>query len=267
MKRKLGIISECIGNDTVKNLPLIKTAGFDSFFTGYYRREDVAKIAEKAAKVGLEFDFIHAPFAGINSMWLEGEEGDAMLEKLIESVRSAHEYGARSVITHVSSGWNPPIINEIGVARYDKLLDFAQKNGVILSFENLRRLGHLAFLMERYEGNEYAKLCYDFGHANCYCYMPVPFAKIYGNRIECTHIHDNLGISHIHEEKTDLHLMPFDGNIDYASIIRDLDDCGYDRHLTIETDKKSAKMTNISDEQFLANAYERACKLNSLSKK
>ena len=73
MNRKLGIIASCLCNiDTLSALEKIKAAGFDSFFTGEYKNDDVAKIAARAKELGLTYEFIHAPFYSINEMWMPG---------------------------------------------------------------------------------------------------------------------------------------------------------------------------------------------------
>ncbi|MGN1094129.1 MAG: hypothetical protein ACI4SC_04045, partial [Candidatus Neoclostridium sp.] len=75
MKRKLGINAEAIaGEDSVQTLDRIAAAGFESTFTERYDVESVEKLAEKAQKLGLDMEFIHAPFAGINAMWHPGNE-------------------------------------------------------------------------------------------------------------------------------------------------------------------------------------------------
>ena len=48
MKRKLGIISDCMrGQDPVETLDKIKEIGFDSFFTGRIDVETVSKLRNK----------------------------------------------------------------------------------------------------------------------------------------------------------------------------------------------------------------------------
>ena len=74
MKRKLGIVCDCIeDNDTLLNLEKIKSAGFDSFFSSEYSVSRALELKEKAVKLGLEYEFIHAPFRLINSMWRDGD--------------------------------------------------------------------------------------------------------------------------------------------------------------------------------------------------
>ena len=83
---------------------------------------------------------------------------------------------------------------------------------------------------------------------------------MFGDRLVALHIHDNM--------KTvgeDMHLLPFDGAIDYSILMRQLKDCGFDGTLMIETAKAGKpQYESLSDEQFIKLAAERANKLLDL---
>ena len=75
IKRKLGIVLECVsGIDKLETLEIIKKTGFESTFTGEIDCERVKAIKQKADSIGIDLEFIHAPFDNINSMWLEGDD-------------------------------------------------------------------------------------------------------------------------------------------------------------------------------------------------
>ena len=57
--------------------------GFGAIFTGIGKPETIDALAPKVRAAGIDYDFIHAPFDGINRMWKEGEAGEEMLERLI----------------------------------------------------------------------------------------------------------------------------------------------------------------------------------------
>ena len=254
--RKFGIAAECLGNIPQK-VELIKSAGFEAIFTGSYTRKEVEKYKKYSDGCNLDYSFIHAPFGNINSMWLEGEEYLAIYNEMKESVISAGTFGVPVVCIHVSSGWTPPKINEVGVGRFEELFELGYKNNVVIAIENQRLPSYLAFFMDRYKNNPTVKFCYDCGHEHCFT-EGVEFAKLYGDRIACTHVHDNMGVSLDAGAFTDTHLLPFDGNLDFKKMKDGLDACGYKGGLTLEVSKKNKYFNyeNLTDEEYLKKAYD-----------
>lgn len=248
----------------VDALEKIKDAGFETFFTGEYKREDVGKIKEKADKLGLEYEFIHAPFHNINRMWMHGLGYLEVFDYMKESIDSAAEYGIPYVITHVSSGWNAPQVNDLGLSRYDEMVIYAKEKGVTLAFENLRLLGNLACLMDRYEKMDNVMYCFDCGHEHCYT-KTVSMIDVFTNRICCTHIHDNMGRPF--DDKTndyDIHLLPFDGTYNYGTMMRKLDEYGYAGSLMLEVSQNKDEYVKMSHGEFLATCYERIKKISEM---
>lgn len=267
MNRKLGIIASCLSRMGISEydaLPLIRDAGFDNFFSGWYKREDIAKLKKRADEVGLEFETIHAPFAGINNMWLQGMGYLDIYNKMVESIHAASEAGIPTVVTHLSSGWAAPEVCDLGLSRFDELVILAQRLGVTLAFENLRKIGNLAYMADRYEGVKNVGFCYDFGHGHCYT-KTVDWMDIYLDRVVCTHIHDNHGRGMEKTGDPDEHLLPFEGTIDYAHIMRKLDEYGYAGPLTLEVgagEREIAK--NVTPQEYLVDCYARVKKISEL---
>ena len=60
MKRKLGIVANCLsGIKEIDALPLIKAAGFETFFTTRaYKRDEVREIKRVADELSLEEEFL-----------------------------------------------------------------------------------------------------------------------------------------------------------------------------------------------------------------
>ena len=188
MQRQLGIHSGCIQNaDPAQTLSIIKDAGFDCFFSDRYDEKSVSKQKNQAVKLGLDFSFIHAPFMGCNHFWLAGDDYKPLFDAITSTIDVASKNEIKAVITHVSSGFTPPPVNDIGLQRFDALVEHAQRRGVILAFENLRKLGNLACLMDRYENNPFVKNCYDCGHEHCYT-VHLPFVEIFNNIVKRIYI-------------------------------------------------------------------------------
>lgn len=265
MKRKLGIVADCLyGMRAADSLDKIKEAGFETFFTNEYKRNDVAKIKRRADELGLEFEFIHAPFHSINQIWLSGLGYLVVFDYMKESIDAAAENGIPVVITHVSSGWNSPEVNDLGLSRFDELVLYAKDRGVTLAFENLRKLGNIACLVDRYEKVDNVKFCFDCGHEHCYT-KTVKMMDVFTNRVCCTHIHDNYGRPF--EDKVndfDAHLLPFDGTYDYEQMMRKLDEYGYSGSLMLEVTQNREEYIKMTHEEFLSTCFERISKISKM---
>ena len=257
MNRVFGLVCNVAEGTEEVSLELLKKYGFSNFFSDLYDLESATLLRKKADELGLEYEFIHGPFKGINDMWTS-EETPLIYKELIRSIDTAAAVKVKTVIVHVSSGWNAPKVNDLGLSRYDSLVDYAKEKGVTLAFENLRKLGNLACLMDRYENCDNVAFCYDCGHEHCYT-VTVPYAELYGDRFLCTHIHDNFGLPGKGKDG-DLHLMPFDGDIDYKKMMDSLNRIGYKGSLMLEIFCPNT----MTAEEFVKTAYERAERLSKL---
>lgn len=262
MKRKLGIMCECIeGMDPLHTLDLIKAAGFDSFFTNIYDVETTRELKAKADALGLTYEFIHAPFSGINSMWQEGDGYLNIYNGMIAAIDAAAASNIPAVILHVSSGWDTPEINDLGLSRFDAIVDYCEKNGVIAAFENLRKVGNTAYFTDRYENRSCVKFCYDNGHEHCYT-KTVCWMDIFTHNVIATHIHDNPGRGWEKDKDNDLHLLPFDGTCDFRKMMDKLNEYGYEGCLMLEL--SNSKYQNMTAEEFLQTAYDRIKKISEM---
>lgn len=261
MKRKFGIELECIGREeSYKNISIIKEAGFDSIFSNKFELKTVEKIKENATKKKLDVEFLHAPFRGVNDFWLSGLNYLPLKKNIHKSLESAAKFDIGVVVMHVDSGWNPPSICDIGLNRFDELVEYADKLGVSIAFENIRNFGTLSAMMQRYRDVANVGYCYDCGHEHCYT-ETVHFTELFGPRILCTHIHDNVGKDG--RQDPDDHLMMFDGNIDYADMMKRLNAVGYDGTLTVEIEK-GPNYDHMTNEEYVNAAYERIVKISKL---
>lgn len=250
-------------------LKIVKDLGFDAVFSGHTAKSgdkilSMGEFAELTAKVGLEYDCIHAPFDKINDIWSDNDEvGDAMLKRLTDCVEDSGKYGVPTVVVHLSSGLKPPFMYNAGKARFDKLIDCAVKNGVTVAFENQRKLSNLSYVMELYEDVKNVGFCWDVGHEKCFAggreYMP-----IFGDRLVYTHIHDN----HC-KFNGDLHMIPFDASIDYLRVTELLRKYPGNGTLTLEVfpipgSEGYPLYEKLSAKEYYTKAYSAAVKLRSM---
>lgn len=259
MKRKIGINADCIKDGfTYGNIKKLREYGFEAMFISELKGS-FGKYKDISESVGMDFEFIHAPFEGINSMWLEGNEYLRIFNRMKLAIDHASAQGVPVVIIHLSSGWNPPEANELGFSRFDRLVEYAASKSVTLAIENLRVKDNVLAAMERYKDEENVRYCYDAGHE--YCYTPgVDWIKIFGDKLICTHIHDNLGYDPTIDP--DFHYLPFDGTLDYADMIRRLDEVGYKGSLMLEVfNHTKPEYAEMTEEEFFSECAARIKKI------
>lgn len=233
--------------------------GFDSVLEIACDDCAMAGLAAAQEKHNIRAEMLHAPFRGINNIWLDCIDGDNMLAVLQQSIDKCKIVGAKIVVVHLSSGMNPPTITDIGRGRFDMLVEYAACKNVRIAFENQRRLDNLAWAMERYTDDNIVGFCWDCGHENCFTkgreYMP-----LFGKRMICNHIHDNVGVFN-----QDDHMIPFDGNIDYSKVAKYIKQSGYEGTLTLEifSFKSDIYKTLSADEYYerAASAARRICNM------
>ena len=223
--------------------------GFNTFFSSETTMEMHSRIANALAKYNMEYETVHAPFKNINDIWYEGDAGDVVYQRFSDCIDQCAEAGAGIMIVHLSSGTKAPSLSETGQTRIARLVDYAVQKNVKLAFENLRKVGNLAWALEAFEDTNMVGFCWDCGHESCFTpgkeYMPV-----FGDKLICTHIHDNEG-----EYNKDSHLIPFDGNIDFERFAEYVRKSGYTGPLTLEViAKNSNRYNDISNEEYLEKA-------------
>lgn len=267
MKRKLGINTDCLWGllDETESLRLAKKTGFEAFTTGMTDLRGVSELKNEADKLGMDFPFLHAPFGGINNMWLDGDNYKEIFAGMTEAIDSASACGVSAVVVHVSSGWNAPTVNDLGLSRFDTLVDYAASKNVTVAFENLRMVGNLTCLMDRYEKNSSVRFCYDCGHAHCYT-NPVEWLDIFTNKLIATHIHDNMSRP-IYDKSTDpdSHWLPFDGTFNYHEMMKKMDKYGYEGPLVLEVFRGAREdYKALSAEKFMLTCYDRIKRISKL---
>ncbi|MBO5670935.1 MAG: sugar phosphate isomerase/epimerase, partial [Clostridia bacterium] len=223
--------------------------GFGATFTMTENEAYHDKVANACAKHGIRYESIHAPAVGINRIWQEDDGG--ILQALMDSVRFCAIAGAPILVVHLSSGNTPPPMCDVGFSRFQRLSEYAESNGIRLAFENLRKLSNLAWAMERFPN---AGFCWDCGHESCFT-PGLRFMPLFGDRLICTHIHDNTGV---YDE--DCHFIPFDGHIDFSYVTEQLRTYDYRGTLMLEIGSrasggKSNRYDSMPAKEFLTRAY------------
>lgn len=242
--------------DTVK---MIADIGFSAVFSDMSYNGNPEYIAELCSKHSLEYQFIHAIYKGTNNIWLDNINGTEMFKALLSNIDSCGNAAVPIIVIHVSSTFAPPPISQIGIDRFKALVEHAQNKNVKIAFENLRVPKYLKWAMDNFKENDFVGFCWDIGHENCFT-KGIEYMSLYGDRLLCTHIHDNykkLG--------GDLHLIPFDGKIDYKKAALHLKKSDYNGPLMLEVFSKNEIYKNITPIDFLTKAYNAIEKFKKLT--
>lgn len=265
--------SGSFGLSVPEQIKLFKEIGFDGFFTGWSRGCGIKEWKVSADELGMIYQSVHAPFHYAAKMWRRSEEADAAVDDLLACLRDCAENEVPVMVMHAYIGFDSSTPTQEGIEIYGKVVAEAERLGVKLAFENTEGEPFLAALMEHFGDSEAVGFCWDSGHEMCYN-RSVDLLALYGKKLICTHLHDNLGIKAYDGTITwhdDLHLLPFDGIADWQGIAARLEREGFTGELTLELSTVSkpgrhendiyAKMDIVD---FLAEAYKRACRVAAL---
>jgi len=157
----------------------------------------------------------------------------------------------------IGAGYLPPMC-DVSLTRLRRMIDMAQRLGVNIAIENQcapekneRAMEVLAMFDSPRLG-----MCYDSGHGNTVKSNGTgqEMLKRFGHRLMALHLHDNDGTG-------DRHRLPFDGNIDWPSLMRQIEALGYKGPTTLEM---GGAYPELTAEEFLRTAFERAARLDAL---
>jgi sugar phosphate isomerase/epimerase len=254
MKRPFGISTHLYHADRLTREHLLEVAshGFEKvevFATrthfDYHNEAAVADLQQWLAEAGLELHSVHAPIAEslTGDRWgppltLASADPDARARALAEAERALY-IGRRIAFTafvvHLglphtqqpSAGDN----SRDGARRsVEALLKQADPLGVRLALEvipnELSRPGSLVHFVEEVLDNPHVGICLDFGHAHIDGDVSDAL-EVVAEHLITTHVHDNRG-------RTDEHLIPFEGTIDWPAALTGLQKVGYDGALMLE---------------------------------
>ncbi len=245
-----------------EQIPLIKETGFDGFFAVYTGFEPLESWARLAGEQQLFFETVHGPYQFANRMWESGKTGDDYLNFLKSCVDVCRQVSVDKFILHTTVGNQAPDISRQGLERFRLLCDYSKSLGVHICFENIEPLPHLQAVMNHIT-DPFHGFCWDIGHNMCYT-PHIDMMKLYGDRLMCLHIHDNKGVTQPGniDYRDDIHLLPFDGVLDWDWFAAQLLRYHYNGPITLEvSDQSRPEYQAMSTKEYLAAAYERGCQI------
>ncbi len=262
-------VNNSFGTDTIKQIKMFKAAGFEGFFTGWSQGCDIKNIKKHADEIGMFYQSIHAPFEHAADLWKDGEASQKATDEIIACLRDCSENDIGIMVVHAFTGFDEHSPTPEGIESFSRVVCEAEKLGVIIALENTEGEEYLAALMEVFKSSKAVGFCFDTGHELCYN-EGRDMMELYGDRLVSTHLNDNLGISNLYGKITwadDLHLLPFDGIVDFEGIAERLVKYNYRGPLTFKLKRSSKpkrhdndKYMRMTTEEYIAEAYARACR-------
>jgi sugar phosphate isomerase/epimerase len=241
-----------------ENYRLIKQAGFDATIIWWDEEgwADFRTLPGRARKAGLRVENVHASFDHACDLWADTAAGQAVFAYYTMCVEDCGRFEIPTVVMHTGHGGFPlPPIGELGLGRFEKLIERAEALGVSIALENQcssEKTERAMALLEHF-GSPNLGMCYDSGHGNV-CGRGAEMLARFGHRLKALHLHDNDGTG-------DQHRLPFDGTVDWPALMRMIHEKGYQGATTLEA---GADYPELTTEEYLARAYERAKRLEAL---
>lgn len=235
----------------------IKKVGFKKVFVQWYDEEwtiSQEKQIELCKELGFDIIFAHLGYQNINSIWQEGVEGDNLVERYKIDIKNCSRYNIPMVVMHLTSKKVAPMYNEIGLNRIRKITEYAKELGMKVAFENTKIKGYLEYVLSNIK-DENVGICFDAGHYHVHFDDEFDF-EFFKDRIFAVHLHDN-------DKSDDLHLLPFDGTINWKFVLKKLQECNYTGPITIELCYRYDYL-NMSLDEFYKIGYDRGVKLSKI---
>ncbi|HVH28865.1 MAG TPA: sugar phosphate isomerase/epimerase [Vicinamibacterales bacterium] len=256
-KRQFGVSTHLYHGERLSRDHLLEIAahGFETvelFATrthfDYHNPAAVADLQQWLADAGLTLHGVHAPVMDayeqgrwIRPLSLASSDAAARARAVSETELATHiarRIPVNVLVTHVGlprthTADLPADVRGAALRSIEEIQRVAAPLGVRIAVEvipnELSRAGSLVHLvendLEELEGYEIG-ICLDFGHAHMDGDL-LDAIEIVSEHVIAAHVHDNRG-------RTDDHLVPFDGTIDWPSALTAVQKVGYDGVLLFE---------------------------------
>lgn len=259
LTNEIGITTGCDCGDTLEEtLRNIKNAGFSHVMLDRYK--DLNADIETTKRFGLKIPFVHLDGRLSNNLWEQGETGDAYVAQVMREIEILGRHNIDAGVIHHSH--NNDIItpartpNEQALANLRKIVEHAEKYRTKLLIENTDHMEHLAYLLDNVQ-SPYLGFCYDSGHHNLFHPEQDLLGK-YGDRLGAVHLHDNrMDYFPGQGWDGDLHLLPFDGKVDFDKVARGIAQSAYNGGTMLETNR-GAKIRKTYDHMTPSEYLQKA---------
>ena len=233
----------------------------------YHNPAAVADLQQWLADAGLELHGVHAPVTDsyIGGRWgapltlasVDADRRAAALAEAEQALFVARRIPIQVLVVHLGlpRTQSSPGDNNRDSARrsVEALQELATPLGVRVAVEvipnELSRAGSLVHFVEEDLDAPEVGICLDFGHAHMDGDLLDAIETVSGHVIT-THVHDNRG-------RTDDHLVPFDGTIEWPAAMTAVQKIGYDQTLLFEIASHGSPKDTLARAQRAREKLER----------
>ena len=228
---------------------MVKEIGFDGLFSGEVHGDDfesMKRVRRIANETGLLYEFSHSKIPGCKELWRHSGKGQDYVKLLKRNIDNCARLEIPILVVHCQPEYQTEPDMALGLGLLEPVVRYAEDAGVKIAFENIDHPQCLLQTMAHFT-DAHVGFCYDAGHEACRGYG-YEFLPLVGDRLICTHIHDNDMID-------DLHLIPFDGKIDWQRVMQQLKECHYQGPLTLEL-RYGKFYEGVSETEFLKKSFD-----------
>lgn len=200
-------------------IPILCENGFSAVSPVWTPELDIRCLADCAKLHRMTIQSLHATHKDTPLLWEpENEKSQSVFQNIMKSIDDCSEFDIPILVVHGWQGFDYDFSHKsLNFGIFDKFVQRAEEKGISIAFENLEGEEFLCALMERYREKSNVGYCWDSGHDNCYPHE-TNFLEKFGERLIMTHLNDNFGLRDPEGVPTgddDLHLIPYDGVIDW----------------------------------------------------
>jgi sugar phosphate isomerase/epimerase len=218
----------------------------------YHNPSAVSDLQQWLAEAQLELHSVHAPVAEsvvagrvglpLTLASADPDERSRALSEAEHALHIARRIPFELLVVHIGLPRTPQSVrgeNSRDAARrsIEELQRIAEPLGVTLAIEiisnELSAPGPLVHFVEQVLETAPVGICLDFGHAHLQGDL-VDAIETVSEHLVAAHVHDNRG-------RSDDHLLPFEGSIDWPAAMTSLQKVGYDGVIVFEVDGRGGE--------------------------
>jgi len=214
----------------------------------YRNPAGVSDLQQWLTEAGLELISVHAPIIGASLASADAAERENAVAETERALHIGRRIQFRTFVVHLgrprAAGAQGGTNRDAARRSLDALAQVAEPLGIDIAVEvipnDLSRAASLTELVADVDAPNVG-ICLDFGHARLD--HPggdvVDAVEVAAGHLLAIHVHDNRG-------RSDDHLVPFDGAIDWAASLTAVQKVGYDGALTFELSPRGSTKDTLA---------------------